>query len=226
MTEFNPKLRYLAAYQIPVAARYLRMSPATLRHWILKNQLLKAPESRFTQLSFMNLVEAHVLSALRNRFNLSMQKIRIALNELQDQWPEVGDYPLATETFFTDGKFLMVEKLGKMINLNKGSQLEMRHLIDEYLHRIERDELGPVRLNPFTVDPQINRQRANRTPVLISPYISFGRPAVAGSGVATEVIYDRFIAGDTQKDLAEDYTLSPVDLEEILRYEATIRSAA
>ena len=154
-----------------------------------------------------------------------MQRIRIALDELRHQWPEV-ECPLATEEFFTDGKYLLIEKLGQLFNLNRGSQIEVGELIEVYLNRIDRDEIGPVRLHPFTVDPRLNRQRANRRHVFISPYVSFGRPSITGIGVATEVVYDRFIAGDTIYEMCKDYRLTPVKLEEVLRYESAISRAA
>lgn len=225
MNRYDPKYRTLATYQVAEAARFLRMNPGTLRVWLKGEQLMRPPAAQRTQLSFLNLVEAHVLSALRGKFGLSMQRIRIALDELRHQWPEV-EYPLATEEFFTDTKFLMVEKLGRLFNLNQGSQMEISDLIQIYLHRIERDEMGPVRLHPFTVDPFVNWRRASKRTVLISPYVSFGRPSITGVGVATEVVYDRFIAGDTLNELCGDYHLSRSEIEEVLRYESAISRAA
>ncbi len=225
MNDKDPKYRFLATYQVAEAARFLRMHPGTLRTWLKGSGLFGLPEAPRIQLSFLNLVEAHVLSALRGRFGLSMQRIRIALNELQHQWPD-AEYPLATEEFFTDGKYLIVEKLGQLFNLNRGSQIEVGELIQIYLHRIDRDEIGPVRLHPFTIDPRLNWQRANRRPVLISPYVSFGRPSITGVGVATEVVCDRFVAGDTISEMCKDYRLTPVQIEEVLRYESAISRAA
>lgn len=225
VNNYDPKYRTLATYQVAEAARFLRMRPGTLRVWLKGNRLLRPPAAQRTQLSFLNLVEAHVLSALRGKFGLSMQRIRIALDELRNQWPDVG-YPLATEAFFTDGKYLLVEKLGQLFNLNQGSQIEVGELIQVYLRRIDRDEIGPVRLHPFTVDPEVNPKRAEKRTVLISPYVSFGRPSITGIGVATEVVYDRFIAGDTLSEMCMDYRLTPVQIEEVLRYESAISRAA
>lgn len=225
MNHSDPKYRTLATYQVAEAARFLRMNPGTLRVWLKGERLMRPPAAQRTQLSFLNLVEAHVLSALRGEFGLSMQRIRIALDELRHQWPKV-EYPLATEEFFTDGKYLLIEKIGQLFNLNRGSQIEVSEFIQVYLNRVDRDEIGPVRLHPFTVDPRLNRQRANRRHVFISPYISFGRPSVTGIGVATEVVYDRFIGGDTISEMCKDYRLTPVQFEEVLRYESAIRRAA
>ena len=225
MNHYDPKYRTLATYQVADAARFLRMHPGTLRVWLKGSRLMRPPAAHRIQLSFLNLVEAHVLSALRGKFGLSMQRIRVALDELRHQWPDVG-YPLATEEFFTDGKYLLVEKLGQLFNLNRGSQIEVGELIQVYLQRIDRDEIGPVRLHPFTVDPDVNPKRADRRTVLISPYISFGRPSITGIGVATEVAYDRFVAGDTISEMCKDYRLTPVQIEEVLRYESAISRAA
>ena len=225
MNHYDPKYRTLATYQVAEAARFLRMHPGTLRIWLKGNRLLRPTKVQRTQLSFLNLVEAHVLSALRGKFGLSMQRIRIALDELRHQWPDV-EYPLATEEFFTDGKYLLVEKLGQLFNLNQGSQIEVGELIRVYLHRIDRDEIGPVRLHPFTVNPDVNPKRAEKRTVLISPYVSFGRPSISGIGIATEVVYDRFVAGDTISEMCRDYRLTPVQIQEVLRYESAISRAA
>ena len=61
---------------------------------------------------------------------------------------------------------------------------------------------------------------------MISPYISFGRPVATVAGVATEVLYDRFLAGETEKELAEDYEIPPLHIQEIVRYEGNINRAA
>ena len=61
--------------------------------------------------------------------------------------------------------------------------------------------------------------------VVINPYVSFGRPILSSVGVPTEIINERFNAGETIEELAEDYGLTVTEIEEGLRYERTARAA-
>lgn len=62
------------------------------------------------------------------------------------------------------------------------------------------------------------RQDLPRT-VLVDPTRSFGRPVIRGAFVRSQVVEDRFRAGDSIGQMAEDYGLSAVEIEEALRFE-------
>lgn len=59
----------------------------------------------------------------------------------------------------------------------------------------------------------------------MNPYISFGRPVLAGRGVPTEIVFERFNAGERIIELAEDYGCEMPDIEEVVRYESARRAA-
>jgi uncharacterized protein (DUF433 family) len=84
-----------------------------------------------------------------------------------------------------------------------------------YLHRIEYRNGLPVRLYPVTRtdDPDSPRR------VVILPDVGFGRPVTERKLISTAVISDRFNAGESVGDLADDYDLSPEDVEEAIRAE-------
>ena len=85
----------------------------------------------------------------------------------------------------------------------------MRSILEAHLQRIERDPQGlAVRLYPFT------RKRH-----LDGPHISFGRPALTSSGIATGVIAERYKAGESIDELADDYGRQPLEIEEAIRCE-------
>jgi uncharacterized protein (DUF433 family) len=87
------------------------------------------------------------------------------------------------------------------------------------LERIERDSKGlPLRLYPFTRPVDSSGAAANPKIVAVNPSVSFGRPSVGG--VATSIIWSRFLAGDSPAHLAEDYGLAPESIEEAIRCEA------
>lgn len=226
--------RFAPAYGVSEAARYLNIPPSTLRSWISGvryhsarsnfEPVISVPPAEIVQLSFVNLVEAHVLVALRRVHKVRLQDIRVALDTLEKQFPR-QPHPLAFETFATDGKDLFLKHIGQLINLSRRGQLEMEEVIDMYLHRIEYDTSGPVILYPFTRGPFQEDDQPKA--VLMNPYISFGRPVLAGRGVPTELVFERFNAGELMDTLAEDYGRKRWEIEEAIRYEsARSRKAA
>jgi len=56
--------------------------------------------------------------------------------------------------------------------------------------------------------------------IAIDPTISFGRPVIAGSSIPTAVLHERWKAGDSIQELAEDYHRPVAEIEEAIRYEA------
>jgi uncharacterized protein (DUF433 family) len=86
--------------------------------------------------------------------------------------------------------------------------------------RIESDQdCGtPLRLYPFTRDPSREAPRV----VVMDPEVRFGRPALVGNGIPTEILGERFRAGDSVAELAEDYDLPSGDIEEALRFESRL----
>ena len=56
-------------------------------------------------------------------------------------------------------------------------------------------------------------------PVAISPLVSFGHPVIIGSGIRTQIVKDRFEAGESVADLAEDYGRSAEEIENAIRWE-------
>ena len=47
-----------------------------------------------------------------------------------------------------------------------------------------------------------------------------GRPVIAGTGLATQVIFERYKAGESVRELAYDYERSDAEIEEAIRCEA------
>src|SRR3989304_3990948 len=97
--------RELPAYGIAEAAHYLRIPKATLRSWVVGRfyptevgrkffrPLITLPDKRKPFLSFTNLVEAHVLDAVRREHEIPLNKVRTALDYLRRQFP--SKHPLA-----------------------------------------------------------------------------------------------------------------------------------
>jgi uncharacterized protein (DUF433 family) len=214
------------AYPIGEAAHYLRVAPATLRSWVVGRpyptrkgvghfrQLIKAADADGHVLSFNNLVEAHVLRALRTAHGLELKAVRSAIDFAQ---AALGiDRLLLNKQLLSDGKSVLLEKYGELLNLSNSGQIAMRVVFEAHLQRVEWDNAAlPRRLYPFV------RQDVDSGPkhIAIDPSIGFGRPIIRSCGVSTKVIVDRIDAGESVQDLAKDYGVKVGEVEEAAVYE-------
>jgi uncharacterized protein (DUF433 family) len=51
------------------------------------------------------------------------------------------------------------------------------------------------------------------------PNICGGRPVVTGTGIRTEILFERFKAGESIIDIYADYMLRPSQIEDAIRFE-------
>ncbi len=224
--------RELPAYGVVEAAHYLQIPLATIRSWVAGRYyptqsgkrffkpIIVLPDKARPLLSFMNLVEAHILDATRRQHEVQLQKVRVALEYLSSRFP--SKHPLADQKFETDGLDLFVEKYGELINISQEGQLAVRKLIQAYLSRIERDARGiPISLYPFTRRRALDEPKA----IVIDPYVSFGRPVLVGTGIATAIVAERYKAGESVDELADDYGRQRSEIEEAIRCELQAQAA-
>ncbi|MCB9666115.1 MAG: DUF433 domain-containing protein [Alphaproteobacteria bacterium] len=210
----------LPRYLLSDAARIVDVPRATVHSWVNGRAgaggdrgALIAPASP-RALSFTNLVELHVLRAMRRVHRVSMANVRDALATLAQRIPD--PHPLATQDFLTDGQDLFIEALGRLEKLSNTQQLGMHEHLRLHLDRIERDEVGLARrLYPFMGDERS---------IVVDPRISFGRPVIEGTGVPIENVAERFDAGESEAELSADFGLSLEQIRQALR--AAARDAA
>lgn len=224
--------RYDPTYPLAHVAHYLGMHVSTLGTWVRGRYypkgrgrefwapLIDLPTTDSSELSFINLVEAHVLLAIRRKHGLRMGNVRPALDYVKER---LGvEHPLAADVFQTDGVSLFVEHLDQLVDASRQGQVAIRQVLQEHLERIECDPHGVARkLFPFTRDWSRHRKI-----IVIDPFVSFGRPTLAGSGVSTSIVAERWNAGDPISTLAKDYELTAGQVEEAIWYEKADRIAA
>jgi uncharacterized protein (DUF433 family) len=199
--------REVAAYGVSDAARMIDVPPATLRSWVVgePERLIVPADAASRRLSFHNLVEAHVLRALRTRHAVQMKHVRTAIGYAER---ELGiERLLLSKEMQTAGGEIFLDRFGQLVNLSRSGQLAVKELLATHLQRVERDSSAiPIRLYP--VLPGEKESRA----VVIDPTVSFGRPTVAGSGIQTAVLVQRIDAGEEIDALAADYGLTPAQV--------------
>ena len=209
----------MPAYSVLEAAHYLGIPASTVRYWAagrpgVSQALIAAAGTAPLSLSFINLVELHVLGAIRRQHEVSLPKVREAIQYLKRHYK--SSRPLASHQLETDGLDLFIEQYGRLVNISRDGQVAMREVLEASLKRIERDTAGiPIKLYPFT------RSEVQHAPklVVIDPTLSFGRPVIAGTGLPTEIIAERYKAGESMEDLVRDYERPNAEIEEAIRCE-------
>ena len=221
------------AYSLTEASRYLSLPPATLRSWVAGRKystgsgpkffrpVIELPDDARAGLSFVNLVEAHVSDA---HSKTSPGAVGAKSDNQLTIFASISipSILLAEQRFETDGLDLFIDKFDHLINVTQSGQIALRELLKAHLHRVEHDSTGAaVKLYPFT------RKRDSREPkvVVIDPHISYGRPVLVGTGIPTAVVAERYKAGESIDELAEDYGRQRNEIEEAIRCELWLEAA-
>lgn len=222
----------LSLYSVAETARLVRVPNRTLWNWVRGysypsgGKLVRAKPvihptalSPTVSLSFINLVESAALAGFRAA-GVPMQRVRQALKFAIKRM--TIDHPLASRQILTDGADLLWEFEHKypsdepsLVLLNREGQLVFPALVRQYLSQIE--------WNPsdrFAARWWLKPNRAKARVVIIDPRRAFGSPVIAGTGIRTSDIFERFSAGEPIAELAEDYGLEFEKIEEAVRTEA------
>lgn len=207
----------LPNYSLAEVEQFLHLDKGIVSRWA-KHKFIANPKQG---LSFLNLLELHVLKGLRRGYGLSMQKIQFALDEFH--LIDNVQYPLLDKRLETDGIHLFLHDGDEYLNLNKPRQRGIPGILSSYLRRIDRfDDGTPRKFYPFIVNEDVHEPKS----IEIDPEISFGKPVLVNTGISTAVIAGRFRARDSITDLAEEYGVSISVIEDVIRWEMPLLNAA
>jgi uncharacterized protein (DUF433 family) len=211
-----PKLYEVPNYSAVEASLYLRLSLNDVRRWVSEG-VVRGPSAG---ISFLNLLELHILKGLCKEFGLPLQRIRRALDEYNET--EYSEHPFLDPRLETDGIHLFLHDGEEYLNLNRPRQRGIPEILGTYLRRIDRLDNGEFQFFPFIVGEDAQEPRT----IQMSPNIAFGRPVLAQTGIATEVIAGRFRARDSIADLSEEYGVPIAMIEDAVRWELPHLNAA
>ncbi len=218
MEDATEQRLFEARYDLTHAAQYIRVPRSTLHTWAHVaggcEPLLALPRPGY--LSFVNLTEAFVLAAMRRHYKIKMQNIREAVAYVEETMRV--EHPLAFQRFTTDKVDLFVESALGPLNVSRRGQTAL-HSLHADLKRIEWQGERPIALFPVVGHGDAEAEKRS---VRISPLVAFGKPVIAGTGVPTHIVAQRFYAGESVEALAEDYRLAPESIEEAVRAEAPL----
>jgi uncharacterized protein (DUF433 family) len=209
-------------YTLKEAAYYIGMSSQTLSTWFCgRSYQSKAGKQRWQRvftpadpdlklLSFYNLAEAHVLAATRFDHKVPFWAVREAIANVVAAKPEFAIHPLLSDDFFTDGKFLFLKKLEEYVNLSS-AQLPM-DIIDSFLVRVLRDDIGPFKIFP------LRKGEPNDKVISIAAGVSASRPIIDEVGIPVMAIYRRYRAGEDQEFIAKDFEIDLAKVRRAIEY--------
>jgi uncharacterized protein (DUF433 family) len=223
------------AYRASEVAHILALPAATVQAWSFGHdyrhgdgtrkrfaRVIEPADARKRLLSFANLCELHLLGVIRRHHRVQLPQVRKAVAFMQRTLDEKR--PLLSARFRTNGVDLFVENAGELLNVSKQGQQALREDFERALARVDYNPQGvAVRLFPFS--RPFGDEPEERRVIVVDPERSFGRPVVLGAYVRTEVIKDRFDAGDSMAEMAGDFGVSVDDIEEAVRFESRRRVA-
>jgi uncharacterized protein (DUF433 family) len=212
-------------YNLVEAAHYTRVPYQTLRYWTKGRDsirpLINLASIEPPRLSFVNLMECHMLGGMRREHNLRILKVRNALLNLANFSP--SRHPLIDQQLETDRVDLFFRNHERdLINLNNPDQRGFQEMLEMNMERISRTSDGLFMLFPFVE----KRSRFEPKIIMINPAVSFGRPVISGTGIPTAILASRFHARESVSELAREYGRTEKEVEEAIRWESTAALAA
>ena len=162
--------------------------------------------------SFVDLIEVVAISGLRRWF--THQVIRQIVFDCEAVFGTM--YPLASHRFETDGREIYVRRNDVLVGLLRRKwETAWHEMLEPFLTQLDyRGELA-ARWYP------LGRESA----VVIDPEYGFGLPVIEGTGFRTEIIAERF-EHEAEQEIADDLSLSVVQIQHALRFELARRKAA
>lgn len=207
-------------YSVAEAARLTQLTPTRVRRWLRGYRYSEISKGKTysgysepviprgktagtSYASFLDLVGLIFVTEFLD-YGLSLQKVRDALVEAKDL---LGKNHIAHETFFTDGRSLIL-KLDErhfhsdaLMQLLSGGQWVIAPIIQQVAARIDFDRATGYarRWYPF---PEL--------PVVVDPFIAFGRPTIKGRGIPTENVFEIYAAEGESIEVASDWMQIPI----------------
>lgn len=215
-------------YTLAEASRVLDVPAATFQTWArgyvrhrsgglavvgepMVTDLHSAPGE--ATIPFIGLAEGFVLAAIRKQ-GVPLQRIRPAIKVLQK---ELGlQHALASRRLYTDGAELLFdyatvtgdESVRELVVVRHGQRV-FSDVVEAYLQRISFADDG------FAQRLRLPQYRV--ADVIVDPRFGFGQPTFAHGRARLSDVLSRFWAGDALSDLAEEFGVPELDLEDAVR---------
>lgn len=203
------------------AARLVGTSPQQVVRWTrgsgptepLWNAHYQFLDDDVTEISFLDLIEVRVVTALR-RANISLQAIRFAIDFAKRKYSI--ERPLASQSFKTDGSEILMEAIendGQFVSLSKKQpgQKVFREIIFQSLNDLEYEDELAARWRP-----------RKYSKIIIDPERHFGEPILDLYGVSSRLIYDEFNIFQDYHYLSNIYEIPINQLKVCVQFERSL----
>lgn len=166
--------------------------------------------------SFIDLVEVVAIGGLKDA-GFSLTHIRKIVTTCEELLGVAR--PLTTLTFKTGGREIFVDMgEGRLIEvLGRRGRQAWTEVLAPFLQTLEYENDLARRWWPL----------GQQGPVVVDPAFAYGLPVIKNTGVRTEILFERFEAGELFEEIAEDFNLEARDVQLAIQFEATrLKTAA
>jgi uncharacterized protein (DUF433 family) len=219
----DPRWTY-GLFNLTESAKYLGIPPRTMHNWGRGTRAGAEPlitvhsaPGRGAVVPFIGFAEAFALNALR-RAGVPLQRIRPAVEDLKR---EIGlDAALASRNLATDGVEVLYKYAGDEPDhtVVRSKQKQFRKAVEEHLR--------PIHYGEDDIADRVWLPVYEHAKVFVDPRKAFGQPLLASGRARVEDIADRFAAGETIKEIAFDFRVSPDEVEDVIRVETLAARAS
>lgn len=182
------------------------------------------PRGRDATVPLIGLVEGLVLAAFR-RTGVPLQRIRPALAVLGE---EIGlEHALASRGLYSDGAEVLYDFAHRESNdlADVADNLVAVRSGQRVFADVIRDYLELVTFGADGWPDRVALPAYRSARVIVDPRLAFGRPIFERGGARVEDVLDRWRAGESNVELAEDFGVSEEEIEDAKRA-TSIRAAA
>lgn len=215
-------------YSIPMAAKLLSIEQRNLRGWVrgqygaTGTPIIPSefdPISNHYAMSFVNLIEARLISAFAN-VGVSVRAIRYMVDEARRVMSH--PHPFATEMVFkTDGKTIFMQAADAT---GDPKLYDLRKKNFAIIQVVEREFKRDIVYGGSGVASMWYPRKGIAPSVILSPKIAFGSPAVDEYGIPTEAIYDSYLAENNDAQAVARWFDIPVSrVNDAISFESAIR---
>jgi uncharacterized protein (DUF433 family) len=217
-------------YTVAEAARFLGVPSSSFGNWARgyratfqrRKPVVGRPivtsfdaDRNYPSIPFIGLAEGFVVLAFR-KAGVSLQHIRKAVAVL-----ERGvdlQHALASQRLFTDGASVLYDYAE-----SEHDEELLTHVVTQQrvLADIVRDYLRLVTYGSDGWPEKLVSPATSRPVVMVDPERGFGQPIFIRGGVRVEDVLDRWRAGESLGEVAEDFGVPAEDVEDILRVALT-----
>jgi uncharacterized protein (DUF433 family) len=206
-------------YSFAEADRIVRVSSGTSRRWLkgygfwYNGQRHEIPPvSSATEakeaVTFVDLMEVATIGQLRTK-GFSFKRVRQINSYCRLYLGE--SRPLVTQKFKVGGQDIFLDiDFDVLVNVGReAGMMAWREVLAPFLEDVEYENDLARRWWP------LGKERM----VVVDPDYGFGLPVVEGTGVRTEIIAERYRAGDKTNEIAYDFDVTSEQINDALRWE-------